>query len=173
MWFWQQESWIIPKSYQLMLKLQCIGFLHIRDKWSKFKSFIYQGKWHWTKWDKLNICKSPWNLYIHLVTYKGVVLQQRLRKGKLIWRDWTTEEQGPWYDSFCTSVCKTNVHILLNAQSTYNDFDGDRDVMKEKYWYWQIYMIYKVLDILLALKIRSFILGEMPFVSFRLSLFQL
>ena len=37
------------------------------------------------------------------------------------------------YDSFCTSVCKTNLHILLNAQSTYNDVDGDRDVMKEKY----------------------------------------
>ena len=74
------------------------------------------------------------------------------------------------------------MHILLNAQSTYNDVDGDRDVMKEKYWYWQIYMIYKVLDILLALKISSFILGGLPFVFHnpstnynpcRLSLFQL
>ena len=60
------------------------------------------------------------------------------------------------------------MHILLNAQSTYNDVDGDRDVMKEKYWYWQIYMIYKILDILLVLKISSFILGEMPFVLFQL-----
>ena len=49
------------------------------------------------------------------------------------------------------------MHILLNAQSTYNDVDGDRDVMKGKYWYWQIYMIYKVLDILVASKRSSFI----------------
>ena len=164
MWFWQQESWIIPKSYQLMLKLQCIGFLHIRDKWSKFKSSIYQGKWHWTKWDKLNICKSPWNLYIHLVTYKRSCFTTTIKKREIHLKRLNNGGTGTMYDSFCTSVCKTNVHILLNAQSTYNDVDGDRDVMKEKYWYWQIYMIYKVLDILLALKISSFILGVLPFV---------
>lgn len=164
MWFWQQESWIIPKSYQLMLKLQYIGFLHIRDKWSKFKSFIYQGKWHWTKWDKLNICKSPWNLYIHLVTYKRSCFTTTITKRKIHLKRLNNGGRGTMYDSFCTSVCKTNVHILLNAQSTYNDVDGDRDVMKGKYWYWQIYMIYKVLDILVASKINSFVLVVLPFV---------